>query len=63
VLLYAKLIDGLEDEKPQVRAISIQALKIHTGQDKGFHVFSKPPERAKAIEAWKRWLQEYQRNL
>jgi hypothetical protein len=63
VELYAKLIDGLGDDKTQVRAISIQALKIHTGQDKGFHVFSKPLERARAIEAWKRWLAEYQRNL
>ena len=30
--LYAGLIGGLDDRKPQVRKISIQALKIHTGQ-------------------------------
>ena len=37
VQLYGKLIDALSDPKPQVRAIAIQALSIHTGQTKGFN--------------------------
>jgi HEAT repeat protein len=63
VALYAKLIEGLADEKQQVRAISIQALSIHTGQRKGFDPNGELYARAKAIEAWKRWLEEYRRNL
>jgi HEAT repeats len=61
--LYSKLIDGLGDAKPDVRAISIQALRIHTGQDKGFAPNAPPEARARAVNAWKRWLEEYRRNL
>jgi len=61
--LYSKLIDGLGDPKPDVRAISIQALRIHTGQDKGFAPNAPPDARARAVNAWKQWLEEYRRNL
>ena len=63
VLLYGKLIDGLKDPKPQVRSIAIQALKIHTGQTKGFSPHGTPESRAKAIETWTKWLGEYEKNL
>jgi HEAT repeat protein len=63
VLLYAKLIDGLRDPKPQVRAISILALQIHTGQTKGFVPNADEAARSHAIEAWTRWLAEYEKNL
>jgi HEAT repeat protein len=63
VLLYGKLIDGLKDPKAQVRSIAIQALKIHTGQSKGFAPHGSPEARAKAIETWTKWLAEYEKNL
>ncbi len=63
VLLYRKLIDALADPKPQVRGIALQALQIHTGQSKGFHPTGPEEERRNAIERWKLWLAEYERNL
>ena len=63
VLLYGKLIDGLKDPKPQVRSLAIQALKIHTGQTKGFSPHGSAESRAKAIESWTKWLAEYEKNL
>lgn len=63
VLLYRKLIDALADSKPQVRAIAIQALSIHTGQSKGFNPGASEEDRRNSIERWKLWLAEYERNL
>ena len=63
VLLYRKLIDALSDAKPQVRGIAIQALSIHTGQNKGFDAGAPDEARRSAIERWKRWIAEYERNL
>ena len=63
VRLYRKLIDGLGDEKPQVRAISILALRIHTGQEKGFDPNGSAEVRANSIARWKIWLAEYEKNL
>lgn len=63
VRLYAGLIGALEDPKPQVQVIAIQALTILTGQDKGFRRSDPPDKRQKSIEAWKRWLAEYRSNL
>lgn len=63
VQLYGKLIDALKDPKPQVRAIAIQALKIHTGQDKGYSPNGNDEERSRSIAAWSRWLAEYEKNL
>ena len=61
--LYAGLIEGLEDPKPQVRRISIQALKIHTGQTQGYKPAASAAERARSVQEWKRWLAEYRANL
>jgi hypothetical protein len=63
VLLYEKLIDALSDPEPQVQAIANLALKIHTGQKKGFNHLAPPEQKQKSIEAWKRWLAEYRANL
>jgi HEAT repeat protein len=35
--LFEGLVRALDDEKPQVRQIALQALQILTGQTKGFH--------------------------
>jgi HEAT repeat protein len=61
--LYGKLIEGLRDPKPQVRAIAIQALKIHTGQDKGFDPNGSDDARLRSIERWTIWLATYEKNL
>ena len=63
VRLYGKLIEGLGDPKDQVRAISILALKIHTGQTKGFDPAAPLDERNNSISRWKIWLAEYEKNL
>jgi HEAT repeat protein len=60
---YRRLIEGLKDTKPQVRAISIQALAIHTGQRKGFSPDAPQEKRNEAIATWMRWLNEYEQNL
>lgn len=61
--LLAGLIDSLEDPKPQVRRIALQALRIHTGQTKGFVPNASPSERAQAVRAWHEWLEEYESQL
>lgn len=63
VRLYGKLIEGLKDPKPQVRAIAIQALKIHTGQDKGFDPNGSEDARLRSIARWTIWLETYEKNL
>jgi hypothetical protein len=63
VRLYGKLIEGLADEKAQVRAISILALKIHTGQTKGYQPDGPVDDRTSSIARWKIWLAEYEKNL
>jgi hypothetical protein len=60
VRLFAGLIAALEDPQPQVRAIAIKALQIHTGQTKGFKPHAAPEKRAVAVAAWQAWLAEYQ---
>jgi HEAT repeat protein len=63
MLLLDGLVDALEDPKPQVRAIALQALQIHTGQTKGFAPGAPEGSRAAAVARWRTWLGEYQRNL
>lgn len=63
VRIYEGLIRALESEEPQVRAIAIQALHVHTGQTKGFHPIALPEQRSQSIEQWERWLAEYKENL
>ena len=63
VLLYEKLIDALSDPEPQVQGIANLALKILTGQKKGFNFRGPAEQKRKSIEAWKLWLAEYRANL
>jgi HEAT repeat protein len=63
VRLFRQLIDGLKDAKPQVRGIAIQALRIQTGQDKGFQPDADEEERRRSIDRWTIWLSEYEKNL
>jgi hypothetical protein len=60
VRLFAGLIHALDDPKPQVRAIAIQALEIHTGQRKGFAPDADASARAAATAQWREWLQRYE---
>ncbi|MET0153815.1 MAG: HEAT repeat domain-containing protein [Candidatus Binatia bacterium] len=60
VRLFAGLIHALGDPKPQVRAIAIQALEIHTGQRKSFAPDGDASARAAATADWREWLQRYQ---
>lgn len=63
VKLFAGLIAALDDPKPDVRRIALQALEIHTGQTKNFRVNGPIEGRRQSIEAWRRWLAEYRANL
>ena len=63
VRLFAGLIHALSDSKPQVRAIAIQALQIHTGQTKGFAPEAPDAAREAAIAEWSAWLARYEQNL
>jgi HEAT repeat protein len=60
VRLFAGLIHALDDSKPQVRAIAIQALEIHTGQRKGFAADADLSARAAAVAQWQEWLRRYE---
>jgi hypothetical protein len=59
IKLYEGLVHALEDPKPDVRRIAALALQIHTGTARGFNGSAPPAERAAALAAWKRWLEEY----
>jgi HEAT repeat protein len=61
--LLRGLVDALEDPKPQVRSIALQALRIHTGQTKGFAAGAPPAQRAAAVDRWRSWLDDYERHL
>ena len=63
VRLFAGLIRALEDPKPQVRAIALLALQIHTGQTRGFAPQAPPAERERAVASWRTWLDEYRAQL
>ena len=63
VHLYEGLIRALDDPTPDVRRISALVLQIQTGQDKGFRFADPPDARARAAEAWRKWLAEYRSEL
>ena len=60
--LYEGLIYALNDSKPQVRQIALQALGILTGQNKGFDPNGSPEARQKAVDQWKKWLNDFRAN-
>ena len=61
--LFEGLVHALDDPKPQVRQVAIQALDILTHQTKGFEPNGTAQARSAAVEAWRRWLAEYRANL
>ncbi|MEO8056555.1 MAG: hypothetical protein ABI768_15445 [Acidobacteriota bacterium] len=61
--LYERLIESLDSSIPQVRLIALQALRVHTGQTKGFQPNAPLGQRHAAVEAWNRWLAEYRASL
>jgi HEAT repeat protein len=63
VQVYEGLIQALSSPEPQVRAISIQALSILTGQTKGFHHLLPEERRERSIALWKKWLEDYRASL
>jgi len=62
-LLFRGLIGSLDDEKPDVRRIALQALRIHTGQSRGYDPDGPREERLEAMGGWYRWLDEYESQL
>ena len=63
VRIYEGLIAALSNPKSQVRAVSIQALSILTGQTKGFHALYPEDRRERSIAMWQHWLEEYRAKL
>jgi HEAT repeat protein len=63
VRIYEGLIAALSNPKSQVRAVSIQALSILTGQTKGFHALFPEDRRERSIAMWQHWLEEYRAKL
>ena len=61
--LFEGLIAALDDAKPQVRQIALQALQILTGQTKGFDPGGPPESRRRAVEQWQRWLEDFRQSL
>jgi hypothetical protein len=63
--LLRKVIESLASDTPQVRAISLQVLKLQTGQSdgKGFDPTAPPAERKAAVARWLKWMAEYEANL
>ncbi|MFL6198045.1 MAG: hypothetical protein ACJ76J_02610 [Thermoanaerobaculia bacterium] len=63
VRVYEGLIAALSNPKVQVRAVSIQALSILTGETKGFHPLYPEERRERSIAMWQHWLDEYRAKL
>lgn len=57
--LYERLVDLLESPNPETRSLAIRILHAHTGQAKGFHPSLPTEQRAKSVERWRQWLDEY----
>lgn len=62
-LLFRGLIASLDDDKPDVRRISVQVLEAHTGQRKGYDPNAPRDERLEAMGVWHRWLSDYESQL
>ncbi len=52
------LVDRLEDEDAAVRFYAFEALRRITGEDHGYRYYKPGPERAKAVERWRRHLRQ-----
>lgn len=63
VRIYEGLIEALSNPEAQIRAVSIQALSILTGQTKGFHPLYPEDRRERSIALWQHWLEERRTKL
>ena len=63
VRVFEGLIQALSSPTAQVRAVSIQALSILTGQTKGYHHLLSEDRRERSIVMWQKWLEEYRTKL
>lgn len=63
VRVYEGLIQALSSPTAQVRAVSIQALSILTGETKGYHYLLGEDRRERSIAMWQKWLEEYRARL
>jgi len=63
IKLLRGLVEGLSSDIHQVRNSSILALKIQTGQTKGFTAADNIKSRKKSIDKWHVWLDEYQKHI
>lgn len=63
VRLFARMIELLESPSPETRSLAIRVLQVHTGQLKGFIPAMPEAHRARGVERWKRWLEEYEAQL
>lgn len=63
VRVFEGLIQALSSPTAQVRAVSIQALSILTGQTKGYHHLLSEDRRERSIAMWQKWLDEYRTKL
>jgi hypothetical protein len=61
--LLQGLIRALGDPKVDVRVNAALALRIQTGQTKGFNPLAAATERRAKIQEWEKWLSEYQSSL
>ena len=50
-----RLIRGLEDPDPRLRAKCIDVLSHTVGQDFGYRPDARPDERAAAVARWRAW--------
>lgn len=50
------LIDRLSDSQVDIRLFAIMTLRDITGQTHGYEVYEPAPQRAAAIERWRKWL-------
>lgn len=63
VRVYEGLIQALSSPEAQVRAVSIQALSILTGQTKGYYHLLSEERRERSIAMWQKWLDDYRASL
>lgn len=54
----AALVDALEHDDPAVRLFAIESLRRITGEDLGYQPYDTPARRDRAVQAWRRQLDE-----
>jgi hypothetical protein len=55
----AVLVDLLEADELSVRLDAFRTLKAVTGEHQGYTVYDEAAKRGKAVESWRKWLNEH----